>query len=481
MTVRFASDSALLIEVPGPVSVETSRVVLGLFHALRAALAGRVSNFHPAFCSLLIDFDPARENPGALKAAVEGVVLRHKQSEITLGRVVTVPVVYDGEDLGEVARMTGLSTSGVAELHASADYTVAFLGFAPGFPYLRGLPERLHVARLKEPRTRVPRGSVAIAGANCGIYPEESPGGWRLLGRAAVPALEPGDRVRFAPVAALSNKTIPAETPRPEPVSVQDGAAFTGWQVPARDGKTHLGISPGGPADPVACAEANRLAGNAPDEPVLEVVARGEVVLRFETDTWLCVTGALCDPRLDQLPVRMWASLPVSRGQNLRLGPARAGLRAYVGVHRGHGSPGYARAAETLARRYRDDQEILRVTRGPQWEWFSADARERLFHVQFEVTADLSRKGVRLSGPAIEWNAEFVGREMTSEGIADGAIQVPPSGQPVILFCDQRTTGGYPKIANVARADLWKIGQLRPGQKLRLAEIPMEESWALLT
>lgn len=119
-------------------------------------------------------------------------------------------VVYDGADLEEVARLTSLTSDEVVERHAAAEYVVAFLGFAPGFGYLLGGDERLAVPRLPQPRPRVPAGSVAIAAGYSGVYPRESPGGWRLLGRTdaalfdpgrSEPALlAPGDRVRFVPV-----------------------------------------------------------------------------------------------------------------------------------------------------------------------------------------------------------------------------------------------------------------------------------------
>jgi KipI family sensor histidine kinase inhibitor len=124
-------------------------------------------------------------------------------------RVVEVPVVYDGEDLAEVGRLTGLSEAEVVARHAAPEYLVAFLGFAPGFPYLVGLDPALHVPRRRTPRTRVPAGSVGLAGEQTGIYPQPTPGGWQLIGRTSTvlfdtgrepPALlAAGDRIRFVP------------------------------------------------------------------------------------------------------------------------------------------------------------------------------------------------------------------------------------------------------------------------------------------
>jgi len=131
--------------------------------------------------------------------------LEESEVEPPPGKLVDVPVVYDGPDLAEVARLAGVDD--VATLHTAAEYTVAFIGFAPGFAYLLGGDERLAVPRLDTPRERVPAGSVAVAGPYSAVYPRASPGGWRLLGRTdltlfdatrdAPALLEPGDRVRF--------------------------------------------------------------------------------------------------------------------------------------------------------------------------------------------------------------------------------------------------------------------------------------------
>jgi KipI family sensor histidine kinase inhibitor len=147
-------------------------------------------------------------NVAAVRALLEDADLAHPPSGDP--REVTLDVRYDGEDLDLVARDAGLSAEAVVELHTGAVYTVAFTGFAPGFGYLTGLPEPLRQPRLESPRTRVPAGSVGLAGEFTGVYPRESPGGWRLLGHTSAtlfdphadpPALfAPGDRVRFRSV-----------------------------------------------------------------------------------------------------------------------------------------------------------------------------------------------------------------------------------------------------------------------------------------
>ncbi|MBE8520503.1 allophanate hydrolase subunit 1 [Amycolatopsis sp. H6(2020)] len=144
----------------------------------------------------------------AVRALLEAADLTHPPSDEP--REVTLDVRYDGEDLALIASDAGVSTDAVVSMHTEAVYTVAFTGFAPGFGYLTGLPPQLQQPRLESPRTRVPAGSVGLAGEFTGVYPRESPGGWRLLGHTSAtlfdphadpPALfAPGDRVRFRSV-----------------------------------------------------------------------------------------------------------------------------------------------------------------------------------------------------------------------------------------------------------------------------------------
>jgi len=175
----------------------------------RASLPALV-DVTPAYASVLLTCDLERLDPAAFEHAVRKALAAPPRATTRASRCVEIPVCYCarcGPDLAEVARLHGLEPEEVARLHAAPEYRVAFLGFSPGFPYLLGLDERLTTPRLERPRMRVAPGSVAIAGTQAGIYPQATPGGWRLLGRTPLtlfdgarrpPALlAPGDRVRF--------------------------------------------------------------------------------------------------------------------------------------------------------------------------------------------------------------------------------------------------------------------------------------------
>jgi KipI family sensor histidine kinase inhibitor len=209
--IRASSDRSLLVTFGEEISPQAHRAV----RRMTAALAGarEISNLHPAFASVLVEFDPRLHSHAEIENLVRESLERVPDEEQQTFRLVEIPVHYggaDGPDLDDVARHHHLTPSRVVELHSSAEYVVYFVGFSTSFPYLAGLPAELATPRLAAPRKHVPAGSVAIAGSQAGLYPLGSPGGWRVIGRTPLalfdPAAEPppllrmGDRVRFVPL-----------------------------------------------------------------------------------------------------------------------------------------------------------------------------------------------------------------------------------------------------------------------------------------
>jgi KipI family sensor histidine kinase inhibitor len=183
--LRPAGERGLLVEV------EELELVHRLHAALRALDPPGVVELVPAYRTLLVVADPDRaEALDELAARLPALEL--PPAEAVAGDPVEIPVSYDGEDLPEVAGLTGLDAEEVVRRHTAPEYTVAFLGFSPGFPYLVGLDPSLEVPRRDTPRTSIPAGSVGLAGGQTGIYPTASPGGWRLIGRTEVTLFDPG-------------------------------------------------------------------------------------------------------------------------------------------------------------------------------------------------------------------------------------------------------------------------------------------------
>ena len=215
--MRPVGDHALLLELPDNASVQvTARIA-------RERFGDQLTEVVPGHETLLLVWDEGLDDAAALMPnlkALAGDASAFKLDIRAVGNepppVVTVPVVYDGADLEAIAASLASSREDVVELHSGAEYTVAFMGFSPGFPYLVAedgdeVGRLLSLPRLGTPRTEVPAGSVAVAAGYCGIYPRSSPGGWNLVGRTDAvlfdaqrdppSLLQPGTRVRFEPVA----------------------------------------------------------------------------------------------------------------------------------------------------------------------------------------------------------------------------------------------------------------------------------------
>lgn len=290
-------------------------------------------------------------------------------------------------------------------------------------------------------------------------------------------------------------------------MSVVEPGFFTTVQDLGRFGCAHLGVSPCGAADALSLRAGNRLAGNPDPAAALELTLAGGAFL-FEEQTVLALTGADFGATLNGRPVPSWCAIPVPRGAELRLGHTRGGARTYLCVAGGFqvelllgsastdvragfggvegralrkgdrlaiGAPERAPSASSAEelRRYLEGP-VVRVTPGPQADLYASQALER---GAYTVREESNRLGVRLSGEAI---AAVVRQELLTEGVSLGAVQVPPDGQPIVLLVDQQTTGGYPKIANVIAADLPRLGQLRPRDRVRFVQTGLEVAHSAL-
>ncbi len=213
-----SGDASILIEWADEIDDAVNDRVHTLTRFLRDAARPEVRDLVPAYSSLLVCFDPNRASLAEMREFLQGVLASPQAAASREPRIVEIPTAYGGEygpDLPFIAKRSGLSEAEVIRLHASVTYRVYLIGFAPGFAYLGSVREAIAAPRLETPRTRVPAGSIGIAGRQTGIYPMETPGGWRLIGRtnerlfdpkADPPSLlRPGDHVRFIPTGAGGN------------------------------------------------------------------------------------------------------------------------------------------------------------------------------------------------------------------------------------------------------------------------------------
>ena len=220
-------DVALIVETTQEISEESYRRIRCLSMLLKSEGPDAVRELIPAYCSLLVVYDPLEADYAEMEATVRAFAERAETVAPTERQVVRVPVCYEGNfapDIQDVARHAGLSPEEIVNLHSSGTYLIYMLGFTPGFPYLGGMTERIAAPRKSSPRVKIPAGSVGIAGSQTGIYPQESPGGWNIIGRTPAvlfdPVREPpalfraGQYIRFYPIDSRQYETLEREAAR---------------------------------------------------------------------------------------------------------------------------------------------------------------------------------------------------------------------------------------------------------------------------
>ncbi|CAM3071547.1 urea amidolyase family protein [Paracoccus nototheniae] len=508
MTLRFLpiGPRCLLVEL------SDLEATLALFDALQADPVPGVTDVVPAARTLMIATAPGVAADGALSASIAQRQPRPGTAPAPRSlETVEIPVTYEGEDLADVARLMDLTEAEVIAAHQAATWQVAFCGFAPGFAYMTGDDARFDLPRRSAPRTRIPAGSVALAGRFCGIYPQASPGGWQLIGRTDVPMfdlgrdppalLRPGVRARFVQGAARVHPVSAPPVPQVQGLRVGQTAFPILVQDAGRFGQTGQGVSASGALDLGALRRANRAVGNPSGVGALEITL-GPVTLQAEAPMVLALSGA-GQAVVEGRPATPGAAFALDAGDTLRIDPGERGMRSYLALRGGFdlapvlGSvstdtlaqigPPALMAGDALAPANRaadavtdpgpapelprsGDLVTLPVVMGPRADWFSAEMIHRFLSQDWQVTPQSSRVGIRLAGDAI---LRDDATELPSEGTATGAIQIPHSGQPVLFLADHPLTGGYPVIATLRPDALDLAGQLPPGARIRfVADAP---------
>ncbi|WP_024552412.1 5-oxoprolinase subunit PxpC [Franconibacter helveticus 513] len=279
--------------------------------------------------------------------------------------------------------------------------------------------------------------------------------------------------------------------------TVQDSGRF-GWR--------QFGVSRSGAMDTPALRIANLLVGNDPDAAALEITL-GQFRVQFMQDCWFALTGAGCDAHLDEHAV--WTSwrIAAKAGQTLTLKSPQHGMRSYLAVAGGLDVPKVMNSYSTdlkagfggfHGRALRDGDELallpsshhfretrgvkplfwgnrIRALPGPEYHEFSSSSQEAFWRAPWQLSPQSNRMGYRLNGQPL---TRTTGRELASHGLMPGVVQVPHNGQPIVLMNDAQTTGGYPRIASVIDADLYKLAQLRLGEPIHFVQCTLEEALA---
>ena len=542
-TIRDAGDAALLLELDAVIDPIVNARAIGIANAVAAARVAGVRDVVPTYRSVAVHFDPLHTDVDELRACVGRFAHEKPMArEGALIEVPVVYGGDEGPDLHEVATIAGISEHEVVSRHGAPEYRVFMLGFLPGFPYLGIVDAAIAVPRKATPRSMVPAGSVGIAGKQTGIYPRQSPGGWQVIGRTPLQLFDPsrdpaalfapGDRVRFVAEPRTSNvqtsdsgrskvRTPNVQPPNGRWVTVIQPGLFTTVQDSGRWGQQDRGVSVGGPMDWLAYRLANALVGNEPNAAALEATLLGPQC-RFDQPTRVAVAGADLGADLDGSAIATNSVRVCGAGSMLRFRERRAGTRAYIAIDGGidvapalgsratHVTSGLggldgralragdrlplgtATAVSSRVSTFEGEPgrggTRLRIMRGPQDDSFDPRTIDELQRVRFIITPQSDRMGYRLRtahatpdlhARSSSWGATSQGT-MISDATFMGGLQVPPSGDPILLMADRQTTGGYPQIATVITADLPLAGQLAPGDWIEFTLCTRTEAIAAL-
>jgi len=534
-------DSCWLIVVGNDVSPSTSARVHALQRAVETLHPAWMVETVPGYCSLGLIVRPLQATLEEVEELVSTATKNVAVPPPVQPRTVTIPVCYGaayGPDMEVVCQQSGLSEQEVVQRHVTASYQCSMLGFLPGFPYLVGLDPQLATPRLATPRAVVPAGSVGIAGAQTGVYPVSSPGGWNLIGRTPLTLFDPareqpslvqaGDVVRFSPISLqeFEEKQSHEFTCYPQicDVSEQDVGGcdvlepgmLTTVQDDGRWGLQNMGIPVSGAMDRQALALGNFLVGNEEGAAALEITLSSPRLV-FTTDALVALTGADMGLLVDGRDAPAWTAVLVRTGSVLSMaGCIGAGCRAWLCVAGGVNVPYVLGSRSTLLRaalggfkgralRTGDSLHLRPLTRqamcldefscpvrlrppyamdapvpvlpGPQAESLTPGARQAFLDATWTVSDASDRMGCRLEGPQL---ALGHGADVISEVIPEGSVEVTGAGLPIVMLADRQTTGGYVKPFVVASAAIGWLAQRRPGDSVRFRMCSLDNTREML-
>lgn len=568
-------DKCMMVEFSKIIDEKINNAVLRMSKQLEEKKPSGVIEVIPTFRSLMIYYDSKIIDFNTLKELVKGLDINDAKENEKEKRTLLVPCCYGarfGTDLYEVEKYTGLGRDEIINIHSMPEYKIYMLGFLPGFVYLGGMDERIAIPRMQNPRLKILPGSVGIGGNQTGVYPIQSPGGWRMIGATPIEFYNPlrqkpilceaGEYIKFVPITIdeyydirrdILNENYFTEyviekadkTKRTEKIknlcsqqkkksdiliyekSIKNTdnkdtnnekdnniciceiqGALTTIQDKGRIGFQKYGMSVSGAMDMQAYESANYLVGNENDEAVLEMTLYGGTYY-FEKDAVIALTGADMQAMVNDEPIKRYKPIKIKAKDRISIKMAKQGCRGYMAVSGGFmadkvmgsfstnlkckigglsgeaiksgskiktGTP--SKTFEELEKRelaipQYDEKIMIHVIEGPQEEYFTDKGIKSFYENEWIISAQSDRMGYRMEGGVIEAKN---GTDIVSDGIANGSIQIPPNGKPIILLADRQTTGGYAKIATVCSFDLPKLAQAKAGDRVSFKKITVEKA-----
>ena len=543
LTLVDAGDSAVSIRFPEEISEQVNREVIYYLDCIKSEMAeGKLSGVFdviPSYAAILLCFDPLVTDGETIKNEVEEIILNNISKERLSHdkNIIEIPVMYGGKygpDLENVSKHTGLSQEEIIRLHSETLYPVYMIGFLAGFPYLGGMNPSIATPRLDTPRLSVPAGSVGIAGHQTGIYPIDSPGGWQIIGRTPLKLynpessspflLSPGDQIKFVPIdkdafdsyitgsdapfdakEKRASEESPVEVaPRKASIRISFSGPLTTIQDFGRHGYMDKGLSSCGAMDSLELSRLNVMLGNDPKEAGLEATFITPRI-EFLKDTVFAVsgfdhpikakTGDVFESFTMQKGIRTYFAFAGGIDVKPVLGSKSTDIKNGIGGLNGKklasgdeliisdAAPTDFSDVKTISdlsiKVFSDESPItLYITSGPQYSDISEDGIKSFLNCEYKVSASSDRMGIRFDGPALSF-ADGKDGNIITDGLSPGAIQITPSGQPILMNVDAQTTGGYSKPFYLASISKQKVAQLRPGDKVRFVLIKTADAVSL--
>lgn len=521
---------ALLINWPASICPEILIDIVALKSTLvHEAILEHVVAYH----SLTLIFHQAQDSFDFWINYVDEQYQQAKKNPKIEPNIHNIPVCYDpelGSDIVALSKEKKMSTVELIREHSARKYLVYFIGFQPGFVYLGGLTPKLHSPRKSTPSKHVAKGSVAIGGAQTGIYPADAPGGWHVIGRTYLNLFNPshtlackyksGDFIEFTPISRtefdLNLEKIQGSAN--EIKRRKDDAVFkllksgiySSIQDLGRRGYRALGVVQSGAMDQISARLANALVGNSPSEAVLEITYGG-LQLECLSSCNIVLCGADFSPKKNNLPLEMNKVIGLRRGDLITMGQRKNGARTYVAIEFGFdtelimGSRSYY-GPVTGKKRLKDgdllyqsknqicSSEVPKIQ--PTVVSGGLSKAFDLSHLGKLIDFSISKTTVLTASPGPEYNTlkdsikKSLNQEFTigandrmgyllieriqndcpaiySSAVLPGTVQLTPSGQLIILANDGQVTGGYPRVLHISDQSMCQLSQLISGQKIR--------------
>lgn len=530
--IYFLSETAITIEWGNCISNAIYEQIRAFNDLLKAKPFVGLLETVPAYTTLTAFFRPEwlakhTVNPHLfIQNYLEKLLEKNLTTFISKENRVSIPVCYDSEfglDIQHIAEKKDLTTEEVKAIHLEQSYKVYMMGFLLGFPYMGEVDDRIAMPRKTTPRPLVEKGSVGIAGNQTGIYPLNSPAGWQIIGKTPLNLvdfskenpflLKTGDTVNFRAISKEefcilqekeSEKT--EEIIQNPALTVLKAGIFSTFQDTGRVGFRMYGVPSSGAMDTGAHHLANALLGNPKNTATIECTMGGFQV-QFHLKTSIAVTGA-GNLLINEKTAELYQVHTVSENDIVEIRFTNQGLRTYLAVKGGFASKslmksrsavpkikigevlkkgmGIGLEVETnrpipnkifqIAFPKFEKHKTIRIMEGQEIDWISSESRQLLYNQDFTLSNRCDRMGYLLEGKALDL---AVKKELLSTAVMAGTIQLTPNGQMIILMNDCQTTGGYPRIGQVAAVDLPILAQLKPADTIDFQHISLEEATKL--